>query len=174
MNIVSSQEIITSRIKECIYNEMTPDGLLSDVNTFIPSYRMDEEMDEPCIWLFEHPTTIANDKTGALSQKLYLQTPYEFVCIVYDEDDIEQSEMKGKNLAGRVARSITKNQRQVNNDGAISKILFDALYPVGEVAIKNKSDSAPATSVRIIAKYYIDWTNCCKKKNENENNDNGD
>ena len=171
MNIINSQELITMRIKECITSEMTTNGLLSDVETFVPSYRMEEEMDEPCIWLFEHPTTIANNKTGALSQKLYLQTPYEFVCVVYDEDDIEKSEMLGKNLASRVAASIAKNHVKLNTDRIINKIEFETLYPVGEVTIRNKSDNAPATSVRIIAKYWIDWTNCCKQKiNNNDNN----
>lgn len=176
MNIISSQELITTRIKECIRSEMTPEGLLSDVETFIPSYRMEEEMEEPLIWLFEHPTTIANDKSGALSQKMYLQTPYEFVCLVYDEDDIEESEMKGKNLASRVSASILKNYLKIDSDRIISKIEFETLYPVGEVSIRNKSDKAPATSVRIIAKYWIDWMNCCKRKNNenNENNENND
>ena len=169
MNIISSQELITNRIKECIRLEMNPDGLLSDVETFIPSYRMEEEMEEPLIWLFEHPTTIADDKTGSLSQKLKLQTPYEFVCVVYDEDDIEESEMLGKNLASRVAASIAKNHIKLNEDKIISKIEFETLYPVGEIEIKNKSDKAPATSVRVIAKYWIDWMNCCKKKNNNDN-----
>ncbi len=174
MNIISSQELITMRIKECIRKEMHSEGLLHDVETFIPSYMIDEEMDEPAVWLFEHPTTIANDKSGALSQKLYLQTPYEFVCIVYMEDDPEESEMLGKNLAGRVAASIAKNHKELNEDRLISKLVFETLYPVGEVEIKNKSDDAPATSVRVIAKYWIDWMNCCRKKNNNENNNDGD
>ncbi len=174
MNIISSQELITQRIKDCIKEEMNPEGLLGDVETFVPSYRMDEEMEEPCVWLFEHPTTIANDKTGSLSNKLYLQTPYEFVCVVYDDEDIEQSEMAGKNLAGRVAASIAKNSKKLNEDRLIHKIVFESLYPVGEVTIENKSDKAPATSVRIIAKYYIDWMNCCRKKNNNDNENNGD
>lgn len=166
MNIISSQELVTMRIKEYIRAEMNPKGLLHDVETFIPSYRMNEPMEEPCVWLFEHPTTIADNKSGALSQKLKLQTPYEFVCIVYDEDDIEESEMLGKNLAGRVAASIAKNHIKLNSDRIINKIEFETLYPVGEVKIKNKSNKAPATSVRIIAKYYIDWMNCCKKNNK--------
>ena len=164
MNIIKGQELITTRIKECIRLEMKPGGLLSDVETFIPSYRMEEEMEEPLIWLFEHPTTLADDKTGALSQKLKLQTPFEFVCVVYDEDDMEESEMLGKNLASRVAASITKNHVNLNKEGLISKIDFDTLYPVGEVTIKGKSNNAPATSVRIICKYWVDWMNCCKKK----------
>ena len=170
MNIISSQDLITRRIKECVRAEMGPGGLLEDVETFVPSYRMKEEMEEPLIWLFEHPTTIADDKTGALSQKLKLQTPYEFVCVVYDEDDIEESEMLSKNLASRVAASIAKNHIRLNSDRLIQKIEFETLYPVGEVSIRNKSDDAPATSVRIIAKYWIDWMNCCRKKKENDDN----
>ena len=174
MNIITSQELVTLRIKECIYTEMHPEGLLHDVETFIPSYRMDEPMNEPCVWLFEHPTTIDDNKSGVLSQRLKLQTPYEFVCIVFDDEDIEKSEMLGKNLAGRVAASITKNSRALNKDRVINTILFDTLYPVGEVTVKNKSNKAPATSVRIIAKYWIDWMNCCNKNNNNDINDDGD
>ena len=82
--------------------------------------------------------------------------------------------MLGKNLAGRVAASIAKNHKELNEDRLISKLVFETLYPVGEVEIKNKSDDAPATSVRVIAKYWIDWMNCCRKKNNNENNNDGD
>ena len=64
--------------------------------------------------------------------------------------------MAGKNLASRVAGSIAKNSVKLNTDKAIHKIDFDALYPVGEVSIQNKSDKAPATSVRIIVKSYIE------------------
>ena len=168
MNIIDSQELVTIRIKECIYSEMHSGGLLHDVETFIPSYRMDEPMEEPCVWLFEHPTTVADDKKGLLGGELYLQTPFEFVCIVYDDDDIEQSEMAGKNLASRVTLSIIKNIIKLNKDGAIKKIDFDTLYPVGEITIKNKSNKAPATSIRIIVKYYIDWMKCCKERIKKE------
>ena len=171
LSIIESQEKVTEKIKECITAEMCEDGLLEDVETFVPSYRMDEPMEEPLVWLFEHPTTVADPKSGALSQRMLLQTPFEFVCVVYDEEDIEQSEMLGKNLASRVAASIACNAHKFADGGRLfNRVKFDTLYPVGEVLIDEKSEKAPATSVRIIVEYYVDWRLCCKK--ELENNDN--
>ena len=160
MNIVESAEKVTQLMKECITSEMTPDGLLSDVLTFIPSYRLDEPMDEPCIWLFEHPTVTADPKRGKLSHKLYLSTNFEFVCIVYD-DDIEASEILGKNLASRVLASIMKHAVKVkNNERIINDVIFNTLYPAGEVQIEGKSNRTPATSIVVEVRYYIDWLKC--------------
>ena len=102
MNIIKGPAEVTRMIKKCINQEITPEGLLRCVTTFVPSYRMEEELEEPIIWLFEHETTVADGKSGRLSRKLLLTTPYEFVCVVYDEDNIEQAELKSKELAYRV------------------------------------------------------------------------
>lgn len=165
MNIIKGPSEVTKMIKSCITEEITEEGLLSEVETFIPSYRMDEHMEEPCIWLFEHETTVADGESGRLSRKLLLQTIFEFVCVVYDEEDIEQSELKGKELACRVAATIAKNLRRKNTDGDVilENLKFQALYPVGTVTIEGKSDKAPATSVRLIVEYYVDWAICCMK-----------
>lgn len=175
LNIVKGPEAITRLVKKCITNEMTSEGLLSDVETFVPSYRLDDKMEEPCIWLFEQETTIADGKSGTLSHKILLQTPFEFVCVVYDEDDIEQSEIKGKNLAGRVAASIARNFTRLNEDNEYiaAKPKLEAIYPVGQVQIQDKDDKAVATSVRIIFEYYVDWAICCKFT-KNTNNNEGD
>lgn len=174
LNIVKGPEAITTLVKKCITNEMNSEGLLSDVETFVPSYRLDEKFEEPCVWLFEQETTIADGRSGTLSHKLLLQTPFEFVCVVYDGEDIEQSEIKGKNLAGRVAASIARNFSRI--DGAknfiAAKPKLEAIYPVGQVQIEDKDEKAVATSVRIIFEYYVDWAICCKYKNNN--NDDGD
>lgn len=165
LNIVKGPEAVTKLVKKCITKEMTEDGLLHDVETFVPSYRLDEKFEEPAIWLFEQETTIKDGKNGALSHQLLLQTPFEFVCVVYDEDDIEQSEIKGKNLAGRVAASIAKNfsRKNEDNEWIATKPVLEAIYPVGTVAVDEKDEKAVATSVRIIFEYYVDWKICCKQ-----------
>ena len=152
---------------------MTNDGLLNEVETFVPSYRLDEDMEEPCVWLFEHETLVADGKSGKLSHKVLLSTTYEFVCVVYDDDDIEQSELKGKQLAFKVAASIAKNIKRVNENGEtiLNALKFEALYPVGTVSIKGKSQKAPATSVRIIVEFYVDWAICCRKNFKINNGD---
>lgn len=161
MNIIEGPAYVTQMMKECINAEMVQGGILEDVNTFIPSYRFNEEIEEPAIGLYEHETVPVLD--GTLSHKIELQTPFEFVCIVYDDEDIEQSEIKGKNLAGRVAASIAKNFTRITIDGnrvPVLKPRIEAIYPVGTVEVQGKSDEAVATSVRILINYYIDWLVC--------------
>lgn len=164
MNLIESGEMITQIVKKCITDEIKPEGLLSDVQTFIPSYRMDEPMDEPAVWLFEHPTIESNDNKGKgrLSSIIYLVTTFEFVCIVYD-DELEEAEMKGKNLALRVGQALMKNILKGNNNRrVVNNIHFKSLYPTGEVQIENKTTQTPATSIVFDIEYVVDWLKCIR------------
>ena len=175
LNIIKGPEAVTKMVKQCITKELTPEGILSDVETFVPSYRSDDEIEEPCIWLFEQETTTADGK-GTLSGNLKLQTPFDFYCIVYDEDDIEQSEIKGKNLATRVAACIAKNHRRVlDEDTMIQGLMpvFELLAPVGFAEDEDLGEKVPITKLRINFLYSVDWKVCCEFKNQNNNN-NGD
>lgn len=172
LNIIEGPEAVTRMVKQCITKELAEDGILSDVEMFIPSYRSDEEIEEPCIWLFEQETTIASGK-GTLSSKLELQTPFEFYCIVYDEDDIEQSEIKGKNLASRIAACIAKNHIRLINDYQIQGLrpVFEELTPVGFVEDEELGEKVPITKLRINFIYNVDWKICCqfnKKMNDGD------
>ena len=165
MNIVDGLGAVSQIVKRCIREEMVQGGLLEDVETFIPSYRTDEPHEEPAIWLFEHETTVVED--GRLSKQIKLQTPFEFVCIVYDEDSLEESELKGKNLAGRVAASIGKNFRRMDDEGnqISSKPVLEGFYPYGTVEIDERSDKTVITSVRITIEYTVNWVISCKNNN---------
>ena len=161
MNIVEGPAKVTQLIKDCITLEMVDGGILEDVNSFIPSYRFDEDIEEPCIGLFEQETTPVID--GTLSHKIEVQTIFEFICIVYDDEDIEQSEIKGKELAGRVAASIAKNFRRKDSQGntvPVKKPVLEGLNPVGTVEVQDKGEEAVATSISIRINYYIDWLSC--------------
>ena len=146
-------EQVTSAIKLCITSEMTKDGLLEDVETFIPSYRLDESMDLPAVWLYEHPTTLKGQM--GFGDTLTLTTPFEFVCVEFD-DDIEKAEIKGKNLAWRVWKSVFKHKNILLDDKRVfSNIEFNTLYPVGEVQIQGKLNRIPATSVVLDVTYNV-------------------
>ena len=165
MNIIEGPALVTQLMKNCITAEMVEDGILEDVNTFIPSYQFDKDLIEPCIGIFEHETTPVVD--GTLSHKIELETPYEFICIVFDDEDIEQSEIKGKDLAGRVAASIAKNFKRVTVDDkqiSVKAPIIEAMYPVGTVEIQDKGVEAVATSIRIKVNYYVDWMACMKSQ----------
>lgn len=164
MNIVTGPAKVTQLIKDCITAEMVEDGILEDVKSFVPSYRFEDEIEEPFIGLFEHETTPV--VSGTLSHKIELQTTFEFFCVVYDDSDIEQSEIKGKELAGKVAASIAKNFKRKDKQGNEVPVLsptIEAIYPVGTVEVVDKSEEAVATSIRIRINYYVDWLICYKQ-----------
>lgn len=167
MNIVEGSAAVSQILKRCIRDEMCEGGLLEEVNTFIPSYRNEEVIDEPAIWMYEDVTTVVEGE-GRLSKQVQLRTPFEFVCLVYDEDDLEQSELKGKELAGKVAASIGKNFRRLDDNGnqINSKPILEGFYPMGAVDINEQSDEVVLTSVRIIIEYTVNWVISCMNTND--------
>ena len=162
-SLIHGLERITTIMKTCITNENVENGLLEDVNTIIPVYHNEMGVDEPCVWIVQHPTT-AQGKVN-IQQTLTLVSPFEFVCVEYDPDP-EVAECKGQNLATRVALSVLKNyqtvQSQLGDARTIRHIDFNTYYPVGEVSIAGKSDKVPATGIVLDVVHDVNWVNCCK------------
>lgn len=161
-------EKINQIMKCCIEKEICPDGLLEDVETFIPIYHNESGVDEPCIWMVQHPTTAK--KQADITQTVELVTPFEFDCVVY-ESDLEESNTAGQNLANRVLLSIVRNWITAQNDVSpgkrlIKNIEFETYYPVGRINIQGKSDRVPATGVILNVIHGINWQLCCKKLGE--------
>ena len=167
MNLANSVSIVPKTIKSYIEEEMKDGGLLSDVETLIPSLNNDVPVDPPAVWIVQHPTTQwANDKRN-LSSKMALSVPFEFVCVEYS-DDLEEAEMLGIDLASRVGSSLMKNLNKVKVDNSMPdrffhKLEFQTLYPVGEVNVVGKSERIPATSIVFSFVYFVDWLKCNRR-----------
>lgn len=173
-NLIRGLESITETIKTCLKNENIPGGLLEDVEDIILVYNNETGVETPGVWMVQHPTTPV-DKVN-LNQQLTLNSPFEFVCIEYDEDP-ETAEQLSQNLATRVALSVLKNYQKVQwelyNTRTITRIEFDTYRPVGEISVVNKSEKVPVTGIILDVIHIIDWNNCCKRlqKIQEENND---
>lgn len=174
VNIVDGFEQIHTIMRTCIETEIKPGGLLEDVEMFIPIYYNEDGVDEPCIWMTQHPTT--SNRQADITQTMDLTTPFEFDCVVY-ESELEDSEAAGQNLANRVIMAVLKNYLQVqstvtNGKRLIKKIDLATYYPVGQVSIKGKSERVPATGVILNVVHTVNWVICCrdyqKQKDENE------
>ena len=167
MNLANSVSLVPKTIKSYIEEEMKDGGLLSDVETLIPSLNNDVPVDPPAVWIVQHPTTQwANDKRN-LSSKIALSVPFEFVCVEYS-DDLEEAEMLGIDLASRVGSSLMKNLNKVKVDNSMPdrffhKLEFQTLYPVGEVNVVGKSERIPATSIVFSFVYFVDWLKCNRR-----------
>lgn len=164
-NLVNGLDKVTRAVKHCIYSENCKNGLLSDVNTIVPIKRADGEVfDEPLIWIVQHPTIQYDGGRANLSHTIKLQTTFEFVCVVYDED-IEIADYKGQNLATRVGQCILKNyNKAVQGERIIENVKFNTFYPVGEVNIEGKNEKTPATAIVFDFVHSINWLKCCQSK----------
>lgn len=169
VSILTGFEKINQIINCCITQEMTENGLLSDVETFVNTYYNEGQVDEPVVWVTQHPTTAS--RQADISQTMDLTTPFEFDCGVYDVD-IEDANMQSQNLANRVILSVLKNwqtvQAQVTPEQRmILNITLDKYSPMGYVQVTGKSDKVPVTGVILNVNHRVNWTLCCRQLNNN-------
>ena len=164
VNIVSGFENIYEIMKQSIEAELTPTGLLKDVETFIPIYNEEEHVEEPLIWMYQLETTPS--RGADISQTMELTTPFQFNCAVY-EREIEDANTSCQNLACRVVLSILNNWQTIQNtvlpgNRMIRNITFDRYYPLGTIEVNGKSERLPVTGVILNVNHIINWKLCCR------------
>lgn len=171
VNIVTGFEKINEIMTTCITKEMSENGLLEDVESFVDTYYDEGQVDEPVIWMTQHPTTA--DRQADISQTMTLITPFEFDCGVYD-NDMETANMESQNLAGRVILSILRNWQKTQAEilpgqRMITNITLETYSPMGYVDVVGKSDRVPLTGVVLNVHHIINWKMCCKTLGESNN-----
>jgi len=165
VNIIKQKDIITKSVWNYLEVEITPEGILSDVNSYIKHFLSEESKNPPVIWVWEHPTIPQPGKTHNLSNKQQVQTTFEFVCCAYDVD-LSKAQILSDNLATRVGASILKNFNKVKipedtSQRLFTNVEFNAIYPVGEgVNIAGKNKSVPATRIIFDFNWIFDWLSC--------------
>ena len=166
VNIVSGFENLFLIMKECIETEMTDNGLLNDVETFIPVYLEEDRVEEPVVWMYQMETTPL--RQADISSTMELQTPFQFNCAIY-ESDIEESNTSCQNLACRVVLAILNNWQRVQSDllpgnRMIRNITLDRYYPLGTIEVNGKSERLPVIGVRLNVNHVINWKLCCRSE----------
>lgn len=170
VNIVSGFENVYKVLKQSIEAEMTDEGLLSSVETFIPVYLDEERVEEPVVWMYQLETT--PNKQADISQTMQLTTPFQFNCAFY-ETDIEDANTSCQNLACRVVLAILNNWQTVQatllpNQRMITNITLDRYYPLGTIEVNGKSERLPVIGVRLNVNHIINWKMCCRTINDEE------
>ena len=170
-SIITGLESVTKTIKKCLETENVSHGLLEDVEDIITVYNNEDGIEEPGVWMVQHPT-IAREKVD-LRQQLKLVSPFEFVCVEYDPDP-EKAEEKSQNLATRVALSVLKNyqtiQASLGYTRTILAIEFNTYRPVGEMAVQGKAEKVPVTGIILDVVHVVNWMNCCRQLESIETN----
>ena len=168
VNILTGFEKINTIINKCITDEITENGILSDVETYINTYYNEGQVDEPVVWITQHPTTV--EKNADISKTLLLKTPFEFDCGVY-EVELEDANTSSQNLCNRVILSILKNwqtiqSQELPNNRMIRNITLETYSPMGYVNVTGKSDKVPITGVVLNVYHVINWQQCCQQINQ--------
>lgn len=166
VNIVSGFENLFLIMKECVETEMTDNGLLNDVETFIPVYLEEDRVEEPVVWMYQMETTPL--RQADISSTMELQTPFQFNCAIY-ESDIEESNTSCQNLACRVVLAILNNWQRVQSNllpgnRMIRNITLDRYYPLGTIEVNGKSERLPVIGVRLNVNHVINWKLCCRSE----------
>lgn len=157
-------ENVLEIIEDCLKHEQTiEDGLLNHVKTIISVYNNEYGIEEPAIWIVQHPIT--RNSNDNLSQELILNSSVEFVCVEWDSDP-KIAERKARELVTKVALAIKKNYRKIQyekfNDRIIENVKFNRLHPVGEgVNVEGKLQKIPIAGIVLDFEFTIDWTNYC-------------
>lgn len=168
VNIKTGFEKLDQIMNCCITREMATDGLLEDVESFVNTYYEEGQVEEPVIWMTQHPTTA--NRQADISQTMELVTPFEFDCGVYDVE-IEDANRLSQNLANRVILSILKNWQTVQSEvipgkRMIKNITLNRYSPLGYVDVKGKSDKVPVTGVVLDIHHIVNWSMCLKQLQE--------
>lgn len=174
VGIVTGMEKLYTIITRCLETENVTDGLLEDVETIINSYYNESHLEEPIVWITEHPSTA--NRQADISQTMELTVPFEFDCGVY-EIDLDDSFNASQNLANRVIMSILNNWQQIQaeelpNQRLIRNITLDTYSPVGYVNVKNKSDKVAVTGVILNVNIVINWRMCYQRIQQQTNETN--
>lgn len=165
VNILTGFEKINEIIQSCITTEMVPDGLLEDVETFIDTYYNEGQVEEPVIWITQHPTTA--NRQADISQTMELRTPFEFDCGVYD-NEMDEANLLSQNLANRTILAVLKNWQSIQAEllpgqRMIKNITLETYSPMGYVDVVGKSDKVPMTGVILNVNHIVNWTMCIRQ-----------
>ncbi len=165
VNIKTGFEKLDQIMNCCITTEMSEGGLLEDVETFVNTYYEEGSVDEPVIWMTQHPTTA--NRQADISQTMELVTPFEFDCGVYDVE-IEDANRLSQNLANRVILAVLKNwqtaqAQAIPGKRMIKNITLETYSPIGYVDVTGKSDKVPVTGVILNVHHIVNWSMCLKQ-----------
>ena len=165
VGIVTGMEKLYTIILGCLEAENTTNGLLEDVETIVNSYYNEAHLEEPIVWVTQHPANA--NRQADLSQTMELTVPFEFDCGVYDPD-LDDSNMASQNLANRVIMSILNNWQTIQatelpNQRLIKNITLQTYSPVGYVNVTNKSDKVAVTGVILNVNIVINWRMCYQR-----------
>lgn len=170
VGLVTGLESLYNIVLECLECEHNEDGLLSDVETIVNSYYNEKHLEEPVVWVTQHPARTG--RQADISQTLDLVVPFEFDCGVY-LNDLDEANLYSQNLTNRVIMSILNNWQRVQSEvlpgqRLIRNVSLETYSPVGYVNVNGKSDKLMITGVVLDFNIVLNWRMCLKYLNNGD------
>ena len=142
VNVVMGMEKLYTIIHRCLTEENKPDGLLEDVETIVNSYYQESHLDEPILWITQHPAIA--DRQADISKTMDLIVPFEIDAGVYDPD-LDTADLESQNMVCRSILAVLKNWQRIQAEELpgrrlIRNITLQTYSPVGYVNVIKKSD----------------------------------
>lgn len=160
--MISPIESVYNVINYWITNQMTPDGLLHDVEMYIPSSGMYDHLDAPFIWI--EKTEITTTTAISHSNAMALQVPVSIVCCAEIIDTLQEAEQYSQNIASRVISSLifhTTRIRPCGNNLKIRSFKVNRIYPnsnpTNTFEIRNQTMMVCACRIDVLFVFEVDW-----------------
>lgn len=185
IDMLTPLELIPEKFSDWISREICEDGLLEEVERFIPTFRSHFEVDGTTVWIYKQDWRILDTEINSLgtSTSTVIEYPFE-VAVIVQRPDIRRADKKALQLQSKVISSVMKNYypnifRELQEDpreaqgtlhGVIEKITVDTGYNDGSLEAINQEEDVVIKGVLFTLRVCIDWMECIRQKERMEAN----
>lgn len=152
-SFVKALSRIQPAILEILEKEHTKEGLLHDVDEIYLGDKQLQGVDYPAIWIVEDRVFLESIGVGNQSE-MYVAR-YNFFAIDYDSEDPTEGQMKSRNLALRIGKTLEKGWRLTNidNDNPSRGKLFDNMK-FQELLVTGEDPNGASNSINMSVIVY--------------------
>ena len=172
LNFESPIQIINNYITECLEKELTDEGLLYDVKSFVPIYRDEVKYDKtPAVWLYIQDWVVKDEQIiNRHNTRCTLTFPIE-VAAISQKAKLEKADSEATSIQTRIVECYVKNWRRVvDKEQFITHTGFRIIrgYADGSNEPINKRNRVTIKGVILELDFGIDWIKCIKLSENNE------
>lgn len=150
-----------------ITREITPDGLLEEIDKYCSTFRTDGSVLNHEIWTRKLDWSISSEETYSIGDTMSnIIYPFEVAIIVDALDDFEVAEQKAIQLQAKTIMSIFKNYDPrifPAGEGYINHFTIEEGYNDGSINPLNQEDDVIIKGFKVTLYVYIDWIECMRK-----------
>lgn len=168
-DMITPLEQIPEAFNNWIRQEITPDGLLEEIDKLCTTFRTEGSVLNYEIWVRKLDWTINEETSTVVSRDSYvtIEYPFEVAIIVDIIGDEEESEKKAIQLQAKTIMSIFKNyERMIFDDPSIGYVNYFTLeegYNDGSINPVNREDDVIIKGFRVTLNVDVNYLICYQR-----------